>query len=277
MIIGSQKCGTSTLFDILNGHPKLIGCSEKEPDFFSDSPDWKSNLDDYEALFPASSKDSLFFEGSTSYTFYPFNNLDIWESIYKYNPNMKFIYLVRRPVDRIISSYMHNYERGYTSSSFADALIKERFYIDTTRYATQINPFINRFGKDNILIIDFDDLNRSRSNVLREISRLLNVDFDGFQDYENSHSNISVGGVKPNYRLDGLVNILRKISSLFPEKTQLKFRAGARYFLKKGKRSFSEKPKMSSEQVSIVNNMLDLEIRSLEKITGKDFSHFLSL
>ena len=86
MIIGSQKCGTSTLFDILNGHPKLIGCSEKEPDFFSDSLDWKKNLDDYEGLFPASSKDSLSFEGSTSYTFYPFNNLDIWESIYKYNP-----------------------------------------------------------------------------------------------------------------------------------------------------------------------------------------------
>jgi len=277
MIIGSQKCGTSTLFDILNAHPKLIGCSEKEPDFFSDSPDWEENLNDYEALFPASGKGCLSFEGSTSYTFYPFNNLDIWESIYKYNPNMKFIYLVRRPVDRIISSYMHNYERGYTSSSLSDALIKERFYIDTTRYATQINPFINRFGKDNVLIIDFDDLNKSRSNALRDISQLLNIDFDGFQNYENSHSNVSVGGVKPDYRLDGLVKFLRKVSFFFPEKIQHAFRSGARYLLGKSKRSFSEKPKMSVEQVSIVNNMLELEVRSLEDITGKDYSHYLSL
>ncbi|BDZ74644.1 hypothetical protein GCM10025856_23630 [Methylophaga marina] len=35
MIIGAQKCATTTLFDILNKHPQLEGCAEKEPGFFA--------------------------------------------------------------------------------------------------------------------------------------------------------------------------------------------------------------------------------------------------
>ena len=135
MIIGAQKCATSTLFKILNNHPSIIGCNHKEPHFFSTSNNWKRDVSTYHALFKEQ-EGALYFEASTTYTFYPLRNLHIWNDIFDYNPNMKFIYLVRTPVDRIISSYMHTYERGYTELNIEDALIKERLYIELTRYYT---------------------------------------------------------------------------------------------------------------------------------------------
>jgi hypothetical protein len=113
IIIGAQKCGTTTLFNLLNKHSSLIGSSDKEPHFFSTSKNWRQQLSDYHSLFEEQNN-ALYFEDSTTYTFYPLRNLRIWDDIYDNNPAMKFIYLVRKPTSRIISSYMHTYERGYT-------------------------------------------------------------------------------------------------------------------------------------------------------------------
>ncbi len=41
MIIGAMKSGTSTLAEILSMHPEVCFCREKEPHFFSKTPDWK--------------------------------------------------------------------------------------------------------------------------------------------------------------------------------------------------------------------------------------------
>lgn len=108
MIIGAQKCGTTTLYDILNLHPSLRGCRYKEPEFFSISPDWKANIDSYHSLFEQGNG-VLYFEGSTTYTFYPLRNLNIWDDLFEYNRKLKFIYIVRNPIERIISSYMLYY------------------------------------------------------------------------------------------------------------------------------------------------------------------------
>jgi len=47
---------------------------------------------------------------------------------------MKFIYLLRKPIDRIISCYIHRYERGYTDLPIGKAMVEDRIYIDVTRY-----------------------------------------------------------------------------------------------------------------------------------------------
>src|SRR5690349_21805688 len=108
IILGAMKCGTSSLSKILSLHPDISFSQPKEPDFFSKNNDWKNKLHEYHSLFPK--KAMLYGDGSTSYTKYPAYNLSIWDDIYEYNNNMKFIYLIRNPIERTISHYVHLYQ-----------------------------------------------------------------------------------------------------------------------------------------------------------------------
>lgn len=273
MIIGAQKCGTSTLFDILSSHPSIAGSQPKEPHFFSTSENWRENLQDYESLFQSKahnpSEKVLHCEASTTYTFYPLRNLKIWDDIYEYNPNMKFIYLVRNPVDRIISSYMHTYERGYTNLSIEKALVEEPLLLNITRYFTQINPYIQKFGRDQVLIIDFDDLILDRTNLVKEISIFLGIDFSRFEDYQNLHSNISVGGSKNHHKFDNPIFPLKVIRKIFPSLWNS--------IVGNSSRKFHKKPEISAEIKEMILNMLELEIKELQVLMGKDLSHWFSL
>jgi hypothetical protein len=267
MIIGAQKCGTSTLFEILADHPSIVRCRKKEPHFFSSSPDWKRDLPEYEELF-TQKQGALYFEASTSYTFYPLRNLRIWNDIFDYNPNMKFIYLVRNPIDRIISGYMHLYERGNTDLPIEKALIRERMLIDLTRYYTQVNPYVKKFGSSNVLIIDFDDLIHQRRIVLGTVSKFLGIDFAKFHAYENVHSNVSLGGQKRHLRFDNPSLPLRAIRKFWP--------SAWNRITDNSKRSFRERPRLAVEYKEMIMNLLELEINELQKLMNKDLGHWRS-
>ena len=273
MIIGAQKCGTSTLFDILADHPSVVACAQKEPLFFSDSKDWKKELQNYEKLFD-SENCKLLFEASTTYTFYPLRNLEIWNDIFEYNPDMKFLYLVRNPIDRIISSYMHTYQRGYIDLSIEEALIANRLFIDVSRYYTQISPYIKRFGRNNILLIDFDDLNNKRKDTLHTISEFLGIDFEKSKNYESVHSNVSIGTHTRHHQFDMLAVRLIVLSQIFPPCWVSFLKPFWKVATRKSKRSFSEKPKLSNVYKRMIINMLELETDALQKLINKNLSHW---
>ncbi|RBI66254.1 hypothetical protein DQ400_14480 [Vreelandella sulfidaeris] len=266
MIIGAQKCGTTTLFDILNSHPSVNGCRPKEPHFFSSSKNWKNELQKYHNHF-SKEEDMLHLEASTTYTFYPLRNLRIWKDIYDYNPNTKFIYLVRRPIDRIISSYMHRYEKGYTDLKIEEAIIKDRLYLDVTRYYTQISPYIRQFGRERVLIIDFDDFISHRQSVIDKISEFLSIDVSEFADYEEAKSNVSVGGQKKHYKFDSPSVPQRIIRKFFPPLWRMITDNSSRAFLKK--------PVLSIEFQEMILNMLELEVRELAILMDKDLSDWV--
>jgi len=265
MILGAQKCATSTFFSILNTHPMLEGCRRKEPQFFCSTKDWKAELPAYEALYHQK-EGVLYFEGSTSYTFYPILNLNIWDDLYEYNPELKFIYIVRNPVDRIVSSYMHSYERGFTDMDFHEALVKDRFYIDATRYFTQIIPFIRKFGRERVLIIEFEAFNRSREQVLREVARFLGVGFEGFSGFDEVRKNVSLGGHKKHHKWDAALIHYKVIRKFFPGWWER--------ITKNSRRAFHEKPKLRETHKQVIRNMLELEIDKLQELMGKDLQHW---
>lgn len=164
IIIGAGKCATTTLSTILANHPEVCFSRVKEPCFFCKSRDWRKGLSEYEKLFDGDAK--VCGDASTTYTCLPTFNLEIWNNIYEYNNNMKFIYMIRNPIDRIISHYMHTFQRGYTNLSIEEAIKKIPIFIDITRYYTQISPFIEKFGRQNVLIILFEDFMQDRATQL---------------------------------------------------------------------------------------------------------------
>ncbi len=277
MLIGAMKCGTSTLANILRNHPDICFCKKKEPHFFSRTKNWKLHIDEYHKLFNFN-EGKIIGEASTSYTRYPSNNLEIWNDIYEYNSKMKFLYLVRNPVDRALSHYMHSYERGFTNNAIEKVIIRPEI-INVGRYFTQLKPYINRFGLENFLIIDFDDLINERTAVLREISSFLNINFNKFIDYESIHQNISVGGTKKSINHTRVLEFierykLKPVIELVPKRIRDKI---IELFFNNSDRKFVKKPVLAEKYKNLIINLSILDVTELEKITNKNFSKWKTI
>lgn len=267
MIVGAQKCGTTTLSEILRGHPSVTQCSVKEPHFFSKCENWRAELPRYQRLFE-SGDGTLRFEASTTYTSFPHENLEIWEDLYAFNAALKIVYLVRHPIQRVTSGYMHMYERGYTDLSFERALVELSEILDITRYATQIEPFVHRFGRDRLRIIFFEDLCRDPRAVAHDLARFLGIDPATFVEIDGLHRNVSVGGAKRHHKYDRPGWLLRGVRRFAPPLW--------RAITDNSARAFQRKPVLSPPYRRLVIHMLRSEIDRLEEITGRNLDHWRS-
>lgn len=177
IIIGVQKCGTTTLANWISQHPQVQFCSQKEPDFFSRNPDWKEGLDAYHNLYgigESFSDDKLWIEASTSYSWY-LEFPDVATRLHEYNPELKLIYIVREPISRIKSHYKHNFLKGHTKKSFSKAVVKEPEYLAHSSYEVQARPFLNSFQRENLLFLKFEDLITREDTVLTKVFDFLDL------------------------------------------------------------------------------------------------------
>ena len=104
LILGAQKAGTTSLHFYLNQHPKIVGSSPKEVRFFDRDENYKKGLDWYKKAFKDISRPlgrHLYFEATPEYMY----RRTAAERIYKFNPKLKFIVLLRDPVKRAYSSW----------------------------------------------------------------------------------------------------------------------------------------------------------------------------
>ncbi|MCB0382385.1 MAG: sulfotransferase, partial [Psychroserpens sp.] len=113
LLIGAAKSATTSLSNALSQHPDICFSNPKEPEFFC-KDNWRDKIENYHSLFKQKSV-KLYGEGSTNYSKFPHYNKNIHKDIFDYNPNMKIIYMMRHPIDRIVSHYIHSYNRGHES------------------------------------------------------------------------------------------------------------------------------------------------------------------
>jgi hypothetical protein len=176
LIAGFQKCGTTSLADAVAKHPKIEMCSQKEPGYFNKkNPKLSSDFTYHELFnFENARSDTLFFEATTSYSWvlqYP-NSV---ESAYKYNPDMKLIFVIRDPIKRIESQYRHEYLKAQEARVIDVAVTSNPSYISRSMYYMQISWWRRLFPVDNILIIKLEDLKVDPERTLRDIWRFLDL------------------------------------------------------------------------------------------------------
>lgn len=103
LIIGQPKCGTSSLYSYLTKHPQILPAIEKEINFWNKNFNFDKGIDWYLAHFPsiASEQNLITGEATPNYLDSP----QAAQLIFKNFPYMKFIILLRNPIDRAISHY----------------------------------------------------------------------------------------------------------------------------------------------------------------------------
>ena len=119
IVIGAMKCGTNSLHRYLKLHPQICMSSTKEPNYFVEEKNYAEGIDWYQSLFKDSTK--ALGECSTNYSKRPFFQ-GVAQRIQAVLPDVKLIYLLRDPVERIISHYRHNFAEGSTHQSFENCL-----------------------------------------------------------------------------------------------------------------------------------------------------------
>lgn len=177
-IIGAMKSGTTSLHNYLGSHPRIFMCEPKEPGYFveeltlSRGPEW------YMRLFEGARDELIIGESSTHYTKLPLY-LGVPERIARFSPDARFIYIMRDPVQRVISHYWHNVRNLRWEAERRDMLTavkRDPQYQAFSNYAMQLEPYLRLFGRDRIYVMTFESLAAHPRESVREIFRWLGVD-----------------------------------------------------------------------------------------------------
>ncbi|MFL5420124.1 MAG: sulfotransferase family protein [Myxococcales bacterium] len=175
LIIGAAKCGTTSLHEYLALHPEIEMSRQKELHLFIEG-DWRERLDWYAAQFPEGRR--VRGESSPTYTFYPFFP-SVPERVRDVAPDMRFIYLVRDPIERAVANYVEMYslklEHRPIDAALSD-LDPANPHLCSSLYATQLERYFACFDPERILVIDSGDLRDRRDATLRKVFRFLDVD-----------------------------------------------------------------------------------------------------
>jgi hypothetical protein len=175
IIIGAQRAGTSSLFRYLCQHPEVRRPLRKEIDYFSAS--YSEPLSWYRAHFPLRLSRGVTFEATPQYAVHPLAA----ERCHAALPDAKLVFSVRDPLARAISSHRHMSKLGFEPLDFRSALVAERErieedlrlihvdpghnpkmlfrygYATRSRYAEQLDRWVEQFGETSIHVFSFDD------------------------------------------------------------------------------------------------------------------------
>jgi len=174
IIIGAMKCGTTSLHEYLNLHPQICMSRIKEPQFFIEERTWHKGLDWYRSIFPSPAL--VMGESSTSYTKYP-TFKGVPERMASVVPDAKLIYLVRDPVERIVSQYVHMVAWHGENRSIKKALREEgNDYILYSKYFFQLSKFLDYYPQERICIVAFEDLRKDKRKTMCKLFEFLGVD-----------------------------------------------------------------------------------------------------
>lgn len=172
IIIGAMKSATSSLYQQLVEQPGIFMCTPKEPNFFSDAEQFAKGMAWYSGLFANAPEGSLLGEASTHYTKLPTHSKTV-ERLKKHLPNARFVYVMRHPMDRLVSHYMHEWSTGVYPCGIGEAINKYPELIAYGSYAMQLEPYLDAFGRDAVLPVFFDRLVRKPQAELERICRFI--------------------------------------------------------------------------------------------------------
>jgi hypothetical protein len=184
LIIGAQRSGTTSLFQVLKRHPQIFLPDIKEVNFFFHDNHYRRGVEYYQTFFAeAPPSADLVGEASPGYLCKP----EVPRRIHGLLPSVKLVAVLRNPVDRAYSQYWDNRRFLAEPLSFEQAMEValtpeyrhgQRGYFSRGAYINQIESYLEMFKREQMLVLIFEDLKKDPEAVFRRCFDFLGVDPD---------------------------------------------------------------------------------------------------
>jgi hypothetical protein len=172
-----MKSGTTSLCRDLALHPRIGFPAGKEPEGLAfDDVLAGAGREAYLAPFRRAREGMVCGDASMRYTFRPHFEGCAGRAREVLGDDPRIVYLVREPVARALSHHYHDYAHGTCGPDVDAEMRRLPFFIDASRYAFQIEPWIETFGRERVLIARFEDYVADRRRVTAEVSRFIGVE-----------------------------------------------------------------------------------------------------
>jgi hypothetical protein len=172
LVIGAMKAGTTSLHRYLAAHPQVFAAPDKELNFFVEELNWSRGWSWYEAQFSDAGSALAVGESSPSYSSYPWRQ-GVPERIAAALPDVRLIYLLRHPVDRLQSQYFHRAVKEERRPP-EEAVFDDR-YLGKSLYAQQVQCYLEYFDRGNLLLVGSEDLSERRVETMARVFSFVGV------------------------------------------------------------------------------------------------------
>jgi len=298
LIVGAAKGGTTALHYALDQHPDVYMSKKKEPGYFVwpeenlqfinngeliTQPRFLVNhLDDYLKLFEDGKNKKIRGESSTTYLFFYQKAVYNIKKIHPDPANVNVVIMLRNPVDRAFSQYMHKLRDGAESLSFEEALEKEQWreennwhfdYQYTKRgfYYEQVKTFLENFPLTKIFL--FEDLKNETEKVLNDLQQFLGLELKVL----DAGDELNVSG-KP--KVESVNRFLKKknpikefVGKLLPKDLRRRLRLKVQSTVYKYN---LEKETMNPETREKLQGVFHDDVMKLQELIGRDLTAWIS-
>ncbi|WP_425567501.1 sulfotransferase domain-containing protein [Salinactinospora qingdaonensis] len=200
LIIGAQRCGTTSLFKALRQHPCLMGPIVGKGVHYFDVQ-YERDLNFYRGRFPTramarargSGEGAQIGESSPYYLFHPL----VPERVARDLPGVRVIVALRDPVERAYSAHAHETARGYETQPFERALEMEgerlareeqhlldggcsfshrhHAYLARGHYIDQLLRWEHHLGRDRMHVVESEAFFTAPATVFADIEAFLGL------------------------------------------------------------------------------------------------------
>lgn len=181
-VVGAHKAGTTSLYAHLKRHPAVFLPRVKEPRYFTPEVRESVSLEEYRALYAGATGYQAVGDATPFYL----PKVRAAERIRSVCPAARIVIILRDPVERAYSHYLFEHREG-NSESFRKALrwyLNGRAgngdswheYIEHGHYYEAVRRYFETFGREQVLVVLFDDLARNPNQLLARIAEHIGVD-----------------------------------------------------------------------------------------------------
>ncbi|MDJ0705405.1 MAG: sulfotransferase [Leptolyngbyaceae cyanobacterium MO_188.B28] len=294
LVIGAAKAGTTAIFHYLKEHPQIYMSPHKEPRFFAlmgeplnfqgpgDLTRFKfvTDMEAYRELFEGVSTEIAIGEVSPWYLYRP----KVAERIKQHLPNAKLIAILRDPVERAYSNFLHASQEGLEPlSDFSEAMLAEPerilnnwsprwHYKQKGFYYVQLKRYFDQFDHSQIKVYLYDDFKENPLAVLKDIFTFLGVDNTFVPDTSKKHN---ISKLSRNTTLDLLLRRPNRMKSILKPLLL----PGFRKYIKANLNTLNEKekPQLSPEVRSQFIQEYQEDILKLQELINRDLSKWLEI
>ena len=201
-IIGAPKCGTTSLSVYLSEHREIVMSHPKEPHYFSTDIENGRMTDQsqYLACFVQDKTPIAVGDASTLYLY----SKDAIQNILEFNPNAKFIVMLRKPIDIVLSFHqvaLNYFGETETNLETAWDLQIDRqngkqipkgcpdpqllMYGEIAKLGAQVKRLTDQVRPDQIKFIYFDEFVNKTDKIYCSVLEFLKVNKNHTPNFEN--------------------------------------------------------------------------------------------